>query len=490
MLADNDVVKAIHQMRQTGADTRRWEVKEAVVDVPKSLLETISAFSNMHGGTIVLGLSERNGFRPAEGFDAAAIAAEMQSIGDRLTPVVRMEIEQVPFEKSTLVVARVPELDPKLKPCFISDRGRYEGSFIRSGDGNRHLTSYEIDRLLECRKQPRFDTEAVIDATLDDLDQATLSSIADRARKQFPRVFGKLSNEAILIQLGAMKRVEDTVHPTLAGLLVAGTFPQRYFPRLEVVFTVFPGTSKAQDSKTGIRYLDSKELVGPIPDVLLDVLALVKQRMSTGAVVEGGLRRNLPDCPIEAVREAIVNALQHRDYSPEGCGSHVQVNLYSDRLEIINPGGLYGATTVESLGKEGLSSTRNEILSRLLTFAPFESGYVVENKGTGFMTIQQSLAESLMPPPQIQNSLTFFKLTFEKRRRTKSEKSIRDRKNISDAILSEISKQTSLSITELVAMSGFSRATVTRHIRQLVDAGRIEPLEASRSPKQRYRLVR
>ena len=287
-----------------------------------------------------------------------------------------------------------------------------------------------------------------------------------------------------------VQRVEDTLHPTLAGLLVSGTFPQRYFPRLEVVFTVFPGTSKAPDSKTGIRYLDSKELVGPIPDILIDVLALVQQRMSTGAIVEGGLRKDIPDYPIVAVREAVANALQHRDYSPEGRSTHVQVNLYSDRLEIINPGGLYGATTVESLGKEGLSSTRNEILSRLLTYTPFDSGYVVENKGTGFMTIQQSLAESLMPPPQIQNSLTFFKLTFEKRRRTKSESSAESWKNTADAIVSEMSKQTSISITQLVAMSGLSRATISKHIRQLVDAGRIEPLEAPRSPKQRYRLVR
>ena len=89
--------------------------------------------------------------------------------------------------------------------------------------------------------------------------------------------------------------------------------------------------------------------------------------------------------------------------------------MYSDRLEIINPGGLYGSTTVESLGKEGISSTRNEFLSRLLTYTPFDDGYVVENKGTGFMTIESSLAAALMPPPNVHNSLTFFKLTCEKR---------------------------------------------------------------------------
>lgn len=490
MLADIDIVSAIHQMRQIGADTQRWEVKEAVVDVPKSLLETISAFSNMNGGTIVLGLSEKNGFRPAKGFDANKISAKMQSIGDHLTPVVRMEIEQIPFEDSILVVAHVPALDAALKPCYISSRGRYEGSFIRSGDGDRHLMPYEIDRLLEYQKQPKFDSEAVTEATLEDLDQETLSAIVRRARALFPRVFGKLPDLTILTQLGVIKQVEDTVRPTLAGLLAAGIFPQRYFPRLEVVFTVFPGTNKAPDPKTGIRYLDSKELIGPIPVMLMDVLALVQQRMSTGAVVEDGLRRDIPDYPIVAVREAVANALQHRDYSPEGRGTHVQVNLYADRLEIINPGGLYGATTVESLGKEGLSSTRNEILSRLLTYTPFEAGYVVENKGTGFATIQQSLAQALMPAPQVQNSLTFFKLTFGKRRRTKSESQPDSRTGTENVILSELAKETSLSISQLTAMSGLSRATISKHVRQLVGAGKIEPLEPLRSPKQRYRLVR
>lgn len=222
----------------------------------------------------------------------------------------------------------------------------------------------------------------------------------------------------------------------------------------------------------------------------MDVLALVQQRMSTGAVVEGGLRKDIPDYPIVAVREAVANALQHRDFSPEGRGTHVQVNLYSDRLEITNPGGLYGATTVESLGKEGLSSTRNEILSRLLTYTPFESGYVVENKGTGFMTIRQSLADSLMPPPKVENSLSFFRLTFEKRRLTKAEGATQSWHNTAQGIISELAKHTSLSIAELVNMSGLSRATISNHVRKLVQAGIIEPIERLRSPRQRYRLVR
>lgn len=444
----------------------------------------------MHGGMIILGLEESNGFRPAVGFDADRIYKQLQMIGDRFTPVVRMEIEKVPFEGQMLVVALVNELPKDRKPCFITARGCCEGSFIRSGDGDRHLTAYEVDQLLEERHQPQHDIEPVERASLDDLDQDSLKAIIKRAKELFPRVFGKLDDEIILIQLGVCTRVEGRVHPTLAGLLALGIFPQQYFPRLEVVFTVYAGTTKEGNLKTGERYVDSKEIVGSIPNMLMDTLSLVRQRMNTGAVIQGGLRKDIPDYPLIAVREAVANALQHRDYSQGGRGSQVQVNLYSDRLEIINPGGLYGSTTVESLGKEGISSTRNEFLSRLLTYTPFDDGYVVENKGTGFMTIESSLAAALMPPPKVHNSLTFFKLTFEKRRKTEEEISERSWKNLEEAILSELEKCGSASTKELMAKSGYSRQTIINHVKKMVKTGFLEPIEPKNSPKQRYRLVR
>ena len=420
--------------------------------------------------------------------DANKTYTKLQTVGDRLTPVVRMEIEKMIFENQMIVVAYVPELPKNQKPCYITQKGRYEGSFIRSGDGDRRLSPYEVDRLAEGACQPHFDIEPVAAASIDDLNKNTLTAIIRRARDIFPRVFAILPDETILIQLGVLTKVGDRIFPTLSGLLVAGIFPQRFFPRLEVVFTVYPGVSKTGNEKAGVRYLDSKEIVGSIPDMLVETLTMVQMRMNTGAVLEGALRKDVPDYPLIAVREAVANALQHRDYSPEGRGTHVEVNMYSDRLEITNPGGLFGSTTIESLGKEGISSSRNEYLSRLLTYTPFESGYVVENKGTGFMVIESSLAQALMPPPKIQNSLTFFKLTFEKRRRTMIEMSNRSWEVIDEAIIAELTSRGGCSIKELMAMSGLSRATMTSHIRKLVRTGRVEPTENARNPKQRYRV--
>ncbi len=490
MMEDGEIERLIVRMRRTGYDTQDCEVKEAVRDIPKTLPETISAFSNLRGGLIILGLSEKNGFKPAAGFDAERTCSALQAAGDKLEPMVRMEVEKVPFEGSVIVVARVPGLSPQEKPCYIRNRGQYEGSFIRSGDGNRHLTPYEVDRLKESRVQPQHDLEPVEKASMADLDPVVVSAVLRRARSLFPRVFGRLSDETILVQLGCAVRVGGVLRPTLAGLLSAGLFPQQYFPRLEVVFTVFPGTSKAGDPATGRRYVDSKEVVGSMPVMLMDTLALVTQRMRTGAVVKGGLRVETPDYPIVAVREAVVNALQHRDYSPEGRGTHVQVNMYSDRLEITNPGGLYGATTIESLGKEGISSTRNEFLSRLLTYAPYEDGFVVENKGTGFMTIEAALDAAQMPPPRVRNSLTFFQITFDQRKENEGGFSGSSGKSLDEAILNAFSKETSLSVKELTVMSGRSRPSISQHLRKLVGEGKIEPLEAPKSPKQRYRLVR
>ena len=501
MILPKDIADAVENMRRIGADTQRWEVKEAAHDLPKSLPETISSFSNLHGGMIVLGLSEKEGFRPVRDFETDRIYAQMQTIGDKMTPLVRMEVGRVPFEGSILVAAQVSELPRDQKPCFISARGQYEGSFVRSGDGDRHLTPYEVDRLLEGRRQPQYDLEPVEAASMDDLDETVLRSIVSRAREIFPRVFSKLSDEIILIQLGVLVRIEDRLCPTLAGLMCAGTLPQRFFPRLEAIFTLYSGTTKGDGPER--RYVTTREIGGSIPDMMVEILNFVQTYMKTAGVVDGALRRDVPDYPMGAVREAAANALQHRDYSLDGRSTPVEVNMYADRLEITNPGGLYGATTVESLGREGISSTRNEFLSRLLAYVPFQNGYVVENKGTGFMVIDHLLSRASMPPPLVQNSLTFFRLTFKQAQTSKAQPpkeaegfvppptaQKHARGNIDAEILKALAGVESMSPKELAEKFGLTRTYISVRLRKLAASGAIEPTEARQSPKQRYRLAK
>ncbi len=488
-----DIQDLILHMRLIGGDTQECEVKEAVKKLPESLCDSISAFANRNGGVIILGLSESRGFTAAEGFEADKIHDAMLSVGDRMTPVIRPDVEMYRFEGASIVVARIFAISRMEAPCFITAKGPYQGSFVRTGDGDRKLTRYEVDRLMEGRRQPRFDLEPVLEASMDDLNSEILDAIVARNREISPRNLGKLRREEILTRLGVIVKVESQLHPTLAGLLVAGVYPQQFFPRLNITFTIYPGVEKVQMGQR-LRYVDTRSINGPISDMLFEAKAFLSENMRTGALIEGALRQDVPDYPLTAFREAVINALQHRDYSPQGRGSQVQINLYADRLEILNPGGLYGSASVETIDA-GVSSTRNVNLSRLLETTPYESseegkGYVIENRGTGLDLIRKELKFALMPPPVIRDYISAFSITFGKRRLTEEERSGRNWEAFDQVLLQELLKRGSLSATEIMEMSGAARTKVYSHIKKLMEENKIEPTEPVRSPKQRYRIRR
>ena len=472
---EKELRELVERLRLVGADRQRVEVKSGV---GKAVLETLSAFSNGAGGTILVGLEERGGFLPVPGFDATAQRDALVSRCRQMTPTVRPDIVLVPFEGNVVVVATVPEMLPRDKPCHVTARGRYQGSYLRTGDGDVRLQHYEVDRLVEEHVQPAWDEESVPGARPEDLDADALASYLEGQRQSRPRTFAQGDDVA----LRRLRVVRDG-HPTLAGLLAMGEYPQEFFPRLTVTFAVFPGTTKGEVG-TGVRLLDSATMTGPIPELVEAGLALVKKNMRQGALIDDVYRRELPDYPLVAVREALVNALMHRDYSPMARGTQVQLNMYVDRLEVINPGGLYGAVTLRTLGTAGISSTRNQRLASLLENVRLpDGGLVAENRGTGFAVMAAELEKALMPPIEIRDDLVSFTVTFRRRRLACGE-----RRNTARAGIEKIlGERASATTTELVAATGFSRSAVQQALNQMIGEGTIEAMEPSRSPRQRYR---
>lgn len=485
------LASVVSNMRSIGNDTQHYEVKESKGELPGSITETLSAFSNGDGGYIILGLSEKQGFAPVKGFDALRIRDALASACEKLTPVVRPLIEIVPFEGSSVVCAHVDEMMPRDKPCYITKINRYQGSYIRVGDGDRRLTPYEVDRMLDEHRQPVYDNEIVDGASIEDLDPVLVDGFLQRQRTLHPRLLGEKSRDDILIRLHVARSENGTLKPTLAGIMAMGTFPQQFFPRLNLTFTAYPGTNKTNRVSDGQRFLDSQTILGPIPMMIQDAVSAVTRNMKTGAVIQGVLRHDVPDYPPVAVREAVANALMHRDYSPESRGSQVQVNMYADRLEILNPGGLYGDVTVDTLGVSGVSSARNQFLSNILETTPYgDGGYVVENRGTGYQEIEHRLSQAMMYPPIPHNSTLAFSLTFEKRRLDSSEMHRKQVEDIEEAIVAYLGEHVSASARELTEWSGLSKSAIGNYIRRLIRDGRLEPMEPGRSPKQRYRLVK
>ena len=273
----------------------------------------------------------------------------------------------------------------------------------------------ELDRMTAERTQSTHDARLVPDATVDELDPELLSGFLARERATSSHVFENLTDEDVLLALGAAKRDDaGTVRPTLAGLMALGRHPQAHFPSVNIAFIAFWGPKS--DPLAGGRFLDSRTIIGPIPVMVAETLVSVRRNMRIASYVIGGSRMDVPEYPEVAVREAVANALAHRDYSPEALGSQVQVNMFADRIEIISPGGLYGMVTVDDIDTYGASSSRNQFLSRILESVSYpegypERGFVVENKGTGFAQIQESLRRQGLRPAHLQAGPSRFCLT-------------------------------------------------------------------------------
>lgn len=472
--------------RKIHSDTADVEVKTAAAGLPKDIVETLSAFANRSGGTLVCGLSEKDGFVPAVGFDAKKISEALsQACADKMEPPIRASVRIEEFEGSLLVVAGIPETEPYQKPCYVKARGPYDGSFVRTGEGDRKLSRYEVDRLIEERHQPRYDAQVIEGATTSELDPELVDGFLKRERAASPRVFAGLSDDDALLTMGVTgKGGCGESKPTLAGLMALGRHPQKHFPRANVTFAVFPGTTKEELSDDGARFLDSRTVIGPVPVMVAETLAAVRRNMKVASYVEGGSRRDVSEYPEVAIREAVANALMHRDYSPEGLASQVQVNMFADRVEVVSPGGLYGTVTVDNIGTYGASSSRNQYLSRILESTPYpegypEKGYVVENKGTGFAQIQAALKGQGMAPAEPEDSLSLFAVTMRKKHAhatgsvLASASITLENKTGADleSILNAVRSRGSISTSEVSSMLGISTATAYRRIKELVDKG-------------------
>jgi ATP-dependent DNA helicase RecG len=403
-------------LRARATDLTDLEAKTAAGGLPKSVRDTISAFSNDRGGTIVLGLDERADFAVADGFDPVRIRDDFASAcSNDLEPPVRADIDIADIGEGAIVVAEIPEMDPRFKPCYVRSRGEYNGSFTRGGDGDRKLTDFEIHLLHTNRGQPDDDRRPVAGATVDDLDELSVSFLLRRVRQRQRRAFDGLDDEAVLRRLNVLTQDTDghTV-PSLGGLLALGQYPQQFFPQLNATFVVYPGVSAEDVPAGGPRFLDNRTFEGAIPNIVDEAVAAVLRNTSVRSFVDGAGRRDVYDYPVEALREVIVNALVHRDYSPYSSGTPVQIVLYADRLAVANPGGLFGAVTEDDLGGEGVSSTRNPVLVKLLQDVqlPDSDRTVCENRASGIPTMLREMRRAGSAPPEFHNRINRFKVIF------------------------------------------------------------------------------
>lgn len=493
-MSDETFDAVIKRLRKQGRDDSSVEVKECGRKLSKDVWESISAFANTEGGLLILGVSESKGFVPVEGFELDAVRDQFLSgMGDggvkgRLTNPPRYSIERRELDGEPVMLVRIDELVASRKPCYITERGVQGGSYKRIDDADIALSANEIYALANACAVTASDRESVTDACVSDLDEAIYSLTFAKAAQIMPRALkGAETTEEKLKRLNFIDSVGGA---TKAGLLCAGAYPQQFFPKLNVDVAVHPGLEKSMVS--AVRFADRVICEGTIGEMVeSSVLAVVKNLRTVSSVKELG-RVDEPEIPVAVLREAVANALIHRDYDARFDGESVSIDVYPDRIEITNPGGLWGGKSRSNLA-DGRSCCRNATLMKLMSIVPLPSGAgsPAEGNGSGIPLMINECVERGLRSPEFRPAIDHFKVVvFRSNKSDKvSDSHCKGAGADDERLLCDLlSQYGELSIRELGQRSNLSVNQARARVRKLLDAGAVEPTAPATSRNRKYRL--
>ncbi|WP_083451492.1 ATP-binding protein [Leucobacter celer] len=406
--------ETIARLRAQGTDDALVEVKSSEKKLSSDVWDSVSAFANTSGGLIVLGLSENDGFVPVEGFAIDIVRDQfVQGIGDGGAQGVKVTnppaygmVREVIDDHPVLVITIAPN-QPGHKPCFVTAKGLVGGAYKRVDDKDIKLTATEIFAMQHELVVSKADRQIVDEADETDLDDRVLDALITR-RSDSKALHGAKTRAEQLISLNVLDKHGGV---RLAGLLATGTYPQQFYPRLLVDVAVHPGNEKSLPGDE-LRFLDRVECMGKLADVVDEAVGAVVRNLRTHAVVEGTTRREVPEIPIKVIREAVANAVLHREYSEMFIGQPVTVDVFADRVEITNPGGLWGGVTPSNLG-DGTSRCRNQVLLPLMQHvAPQnQAGFTVEGQGGGVRLMKSEMVAHALREPEFTVSPDQVKVT-------------------------------------------------------------------------------
>ena len=311
---------------------------------PDDLASSIVAFANTDGGQIILGVDDKGGIMgiDEDELDRAAQFVDNVSFNNCVPPVTVVQ-ETIRDEMGRIVlVVNVPKGD--LRP-YRTNRGVY---YIRTSSGRRHASREELLRLFQTVESIYYDETPVMGSSMDDLDEEAVEELLDKIEEEGFEVAG-IPRARLLRNWRLIKGIDVEVHPTLAGLLLIGKSPQHFLPYVYISALRIPGRDISLEPK------DQKRIEGRLVEMLHDTMKFLDLYLVRVHRIQGLEPEVKPEFPLEALREALVNAMVHRDYT---ISAPIRVILYDDRIEFRTPGRLPNTVTIESL-RFGVHVLRN-----------------------------------------------------------------------------------------------------------------------------------
>ena len=361
---------------------------------PDDLAETLAALANAQGGRVVVGAGGKG--RRLEGVaDVEAARTAVLDAALACTPPLLLPLpEVVRHEERTLLIVTVP---PGM-PHVYSVRGKY---LRREGAADRPIPPDALRRLLLERGETSWERLTPEGAELDDLDPQKIAAYTRRvgaAAEADPLAF--LFRRGALAQRRDASAEQDASArrlyvPTNAGLLLFGRDVERWFPQCQITLVRYRGREMSDEF---IR----EDVRDTLPEAVRRAEIWLSENMRRGSRMVGFERQDWSQFPMGAVREALVNAVAHRDYTVRGEG--IRIALFGDRMECYSPGRLPGHVTLENLVEERYS--RNETLVQALA----DYG-LIERLGYGIDRMLRQMAEAGLPPPEFRETAAGFLVT-------------------------------------------------------------------------------
>lgn len=402
-MTENELIELINKIIILKCESVDIELKSAKCGCPESLYDTLSSFSNTKGGIIVFGIDEKNGYKVVGVDNPQELQKKIAEQSLSMEPVVRPLFTIAQYDNKIVCSAEIPEIEPFLKPCYYKGKGKSKGSYIRIGDENLPMTDYEIHSFEafkykiedELRIKERVDISFLNNNSIDGYISLLISkkpNLINIEKKQ-------------ILQLEGI--IDKSNFPTLCGLMNFGTLPQIFSPNLDIIAVRCATNNYGEENNDGIRFIDNKRIDGTLSNMLIQSLAFIQNNTKKSTYVNPltGKREDKTEYPLKAIREIILNALIHRDYSVYTENDPIRIEIYDDRIEVSNPGGLYGRLTIDELGKVRYD-VRNPYIASIL-----ETLEITENRYSGIPTIIDEMKNANLLPPKFEDNRGVFKVT-------------------------------------------------------------------------------
>ena len=357
-----ELLQRIDKWEDMHTEFKQWPL--ATDEVAAQLV----ALANADGGQLILGVADDRRIIGVD--DADKVFQKVDQVAyQNCQPPLTVVQETVRAESgAVVVVVNVPKGDQR---PYRTNRGLY---YIRTSSGKRQASREELQRLFQAVQSQYYEETALLAATLPDLD---VSAFERMMRRAYPGAAGAgiEDYERLLLNLGLTRDVGGLIHPTVAALLFFGREPQRFLPQAHITAARLPGEDLAAAPS------DSKRLDGTLLDMLEGAVRFLDIHLRTPRRIQGFAPEAYPELPKEALREVLVNALAHRDYT---ITAPIRLFIFDDRVEVRAPGGLPNTVTIEAMKLGWTHVLRNPTI-----YLMFERLGMVTGIGSGvYRTVQ------------------------------------------------------------------------------------------------------